>query len=351
MAVKPPPATQLEGLELKSGWKVKKCIDRKEGATGGRFSCSYVVEKDGQKGFLKAFDFSDAFLTPNVIDELNRLTASYVFERDLLLHCRNMRLRKVVVAIDHGEVHVPNYDPVNGLVYYLIFQLADGDVRDRVREDRRFDPGWSIRVLKDVAVGTRQVHLQLIAHQDLKPSNVLMFGQEARLADFGRASRKGFIAPHDELNVAGDTTYSPPEQLYGYKHPEFTVRRFGCDMYMLGNLASFLFSGINITSQMLAQLPSQFHWRRWAGEYKDVLPYLMNAYYTVIDELGNTIDRKIVPEIVPIIEELCHPNLFKRGMPKWVGHQSQYSLERYVSRIDLIRLRVEMRLRSVRKVL
>jgi serine/threonine protein kinase len=163
--------------------------------------------------------------------------------------------------------------------------------------DERFDPGWSIRVLKDVTVGTFQVHRQLIAHQDLKPSNVLLFDQEARLGDFGRASRRGYVAPHDDLSIAGDRTYAPPEQLYGYTHPDFIVRRFGCDLYMLGNLAAFLFSGINITSQLFAHLPAQFHWQIWAGEYKDVLPYLMNSFYTVIDELKNEVDQKVIPEL------------------------------------------------------
>jgi serine/threonine protein kinase len=196
----------------------------------------------------------------------------------------------------------------------------------------------------------RQIHTNLIAHQDLKPSNVLLFGQEARVADFGCASRKGHVAPHDEFNVAGDKTYSPPEQLYGFRHPDFAVRRIGCDMYMLGNLAAFLFTGLNVTSQLFVHLPSQFHWRKWEGKYDEVLTYLMNAYYTVIDELKNEINQEIAPEIVPVIEELCNPDIFKRGIRKWNGHHSQYSLERYVSRIDYIRLNIERRLRRSRKV-
>jgi hypothetical protein len=118
MTLKHPPATQLNGLKLPSGWKVVKCINRNEGATGGNFSCSYIVEKDGEKGFLKAFDFSHAFLSENVIDQLKNLTTSYAFERDILLHCKDARLRKVVVALDHGQVQVPNFDPPNGLVFY-----------------------------------------------------------------------------------------------------------------------------------------------------------------------------------------------------------------------------------------
>jgi eukaryotic-like serine/threonine-protein kinase len=186
---KAPAAASLQGMKLPSGWEVVKSIDRGPNATGGNFSNAYLVSKDGQQGFMKAFDFSGAFSAANVLEALQRLTNAYIYERDLILHCNGKRLNKVVVALDHGEAQVPNYDQMNGRVYYLVFQLADGDVRGQVRANNRFDALWSARALRDVTVGMFQVHRQMIAHQDLKPSNVLLFGPEFRLADFGRASR------------------------------------------------------------------------------------------------------------------------------------------------------------------
>ena len=57
--------------------------------------------------------------------------------------------------------------------------------------------------------------------------------------------RRGHQVWIDNLMIAGDRTYAPPEQLYSSRHPDFVVRRIGCDLYLLGNLAAFLFSGIN----------------------------------------------------------------------------------------------------------
>jgi eukaryotic-like serine/threonine-protein kinase len=54
-------ADKLLGLELKNGWKVTKHIGRNPNGTGGTFSQSYEVEKGGKIGFLKAFDFWQAF--------------------------------------------------------------------------------------------------------------------------------------------------------------------------------------------------------------------------------------------------------------------------------------------------
>lgn len=51
-------AHDLEGITLKSGWKVLKKLEKGHGQTGSFFSVLYHVEKDGDKCFMKAFDFS-----------------------------------------------------------------------------------------------------------------------------------------------------------------------------------------------------------------------------------------------------------------------------------------------------
>lgn len=345
-----PASAKLEGLTLANGWKVTEALTPGEDATGGNFSNAYVVAKDGTEGFLKAFDFSDAFRSNNAIEALNRLTTAYMYERDILLHCKEKRLRKVVVAIEHGEVQVPNYDQMNGRVFYLIFHLADGDIRHQISVRGRFSHSQCMSALRDVASGMFQVHRQMIAHQDLKPSNVLKFEDGCRLADFGRASRKGYPALHDEYDIAGDRTYAPPEQLYGFRHPEWTIRRFGCDLYMLGNLAAFLFTGINVTSLLLSHLDQQFHPASWGRSYGDALPYLQSSFGLVMRDLRNQLDRPCRAEIESVISELCNPDIAKRGHPKVLGRADQYSLERYVSRLDLLSKKIDFELRQLRSV-
>ncbi len=341
-------SARLKGLALPNGWTVTEAVNPSDDATGGQFSRAYVVAKDGVEGFLKAFDFSDAFSSTNVIDVLNKLTTAFMYERDILMHCREKRLRKVVVAIEHGEVQVPNFDAMNGRVFYLIFHLAEGDVRRQISMRGRFDRSWCMQALRDVSVGMFQVHRQMIAHQDLKPSNVLVFSDECRLADFGRASRKGYPALHDDYDVAGDATYAPPEQLYGFRDPEWTKRRFGCDLYMLGNLASFLFTGTNVTSLLFTHLNGQFHPAIWGRSYADVLPYLQSSFGKVMADLKVQLAGPCSAEIEGIIRELCNPDLSKRGYPKGVGRHDQYSLERYVSRFDLLNKRIAFEMRKAR---
>lgn len=341
-------AAKLVGLDIGNGWKIVQPIAKKQNATGGYFSHSYEAEKGGRKGFLKAFDFSQAF-DPSVdtIEVLQALTASYHHERDVLFHCKDRRLSKVVVAIEHGNVRVPGFSQAESLVYYLIFELADGDIRGQIDSPKRFDTLWCLRALKDVCLGLHQVHGEMIAHQDLKPSNVLVYkaAGDFRLADFGRSSRRGKSAPHDGLKFPGDWTYAPPEFIYGHVSPDFLPRRMGCDLYMLGNIAAFLFCGINVTADLLAHLPSQYNPNSWNGDYDSVLPYLNHAFTDVQARIATEIDVAVRDDLVRLIRELCNPDLSRRGHPKSVGRHDQYSLERYVSYLDRLSKITEIKVR------
>lgn len=345
-------ADHLLGLKLPGGWKVTQKLARSPNGTGGTFSQAYLVERDNQKGFLKAFDFWEAFEEgAETLEILQVLTAAYNHERGVLDHCQARRLSRVVVAVDHGHVQVPNFNQMEGRVYFLIFERADGDIRCQMDVLEKFDVEWSMQALKDVCLGLWQVHREMIAHQDTKPSNVLVFKDKGfKIADFGRSSRKGHSVWYDDRAIAGDRQYAPPEQLYGFRHPDFLPRRIGCDLYMLGNLAAFLFSGVNITGALLAKLDPQFHPNAWNGVYGDVLPYLQDAFTGVVDDLIPLVDDVVREDVVRLIRELCNPDLSKRGHPRGIGKHQQYSLERYVSLLENLAKRVSLTMRIRRKI-
>jgi serine/threonine protein kinase len=330
-------AEQLEGLDLEDGWKVAKKLQH-ESSSGGTFSVPYAVrDKNGKVHFLKAFDFSKAFESRDVIRALNELTAAYEHERDILDHFKARRLSRVVTAVRHGYVRIPGMPTSEGTVYYLIFELAARDMRRQIDINARLDCVWCLRVLNDVTLGLWQAHREGVAHQDAKPSNVLLYPDEiSRIADFGRASRRGAPIRHDSLNVAGDYTYAPPELLYSSLHSDFVVRRIGTDMYLLGNLTAFMFSGVNVTPAIMSRMDPQFHPGNWAGTYQQVLPHIQRAFTDAIAALAPEIDPMVRDEVIKIIQELCNPDLSKRGHPRGITHGNQYSLERYKSRFDFL---------------
>jgi serine/threonine protein kinase len=338
---------KLLGLTLANDWKVTRRLGQEPNRTGGTFSQGYVVEKPGRIGFLKAFDFSPAF-RPGVDAAvmIQNMTTAYNYEREVLDHCRDKRLSRVVLAVDSGKVQVPGISGMDATVFYLVFEMADGDVRVQMSTSTSCDALWCMRAIRDITLALLQVHKEMIAHQDAKPSNVLSYdGPVFKIADFGQSSRKGKPSPHDGETIPGDRDYAPPELLYGSPDAEFSVRRFGCDIYMLGSLASFLFSGVNVTAQLLSRLDPQHHHSKWSGSYRQALPYLRHAFTKVLRDLGPLIDERVRDDVLALVRELCDPDIERRGHPKGVGTHSQYSLERYVSRTDLLATRLEIRLR------
>ena len=345
-------SARLLGLTLENGWEVFERVRRPVQGSGGTFSHSYLARKGDRVGFVKAFDFSIAFEPgADTLRILGDLTASYEHERDVLEHCRGRRLSHVVVAISSGEVSVPNMSPMEARVFFLIFERAHGDVRCQMDRATASDAAWCMSALRCACLGLWQIHQEFIAHQDLKPSNLLTYSDsDFRISDLGSSSRRGHAIWHDNADFPGDHTYAPPEILYGHLHPEFVPRRMGADIYMLGNIAAFLFTGVNVTESLFARLDPQFHWHRWRSDYAAVLPYLQEAFSRVLEDLGRGVPGIVREEVLPLIRELCNPDLARRGFPKRVGMFDQYSVERYVTRITNSAWRIDLKPRARRQL-
>ncbi len=339
----PTPAEQLVGRKLPNGWMVEELIERSENATGGHFSSSYIVRSDvGREAFLKAMDYRKALESGDPAEALEAMTAAYNFERDILKKCRNHNLSRIVSVLDEGKLSPIQGDP-SSVVQYLIFELAKGDIRSFVDFEEDFDTAWVLRTMHQAVAALRQLHSVEIAHQDVKPSNVLIFEDDfSKLADLGRASDRNSISPHDELRCAGDQTYAPPELLYGHVSQDWGTRRLGCDMYLLGSLVIFLCTSISMTHLLLERLNKKHHYKNWGGTYSDVLPYLQHAFVQIIRELRIELPAGFAGDIAELVKQLCNPDLELRGHPKNIKYRgNRYSLERYVSIFDYLAKRAE----------
>ena len=312
-------------------------------SSGGNFSEGYIVEStSGQRAYLKALDLSQALEPgiPDPIGMINVLTEAFLFERNLLERCRSTRLDRVVTAIDSGTIGASP----NDLVFYLVFELADGDVREQMEVARRIDVAWSLRTLHQIAVALKQLHSQHIAHQDVKPSNVLLFGQRGcKVADLGRAVQRGSIPPHENYKVAGDKSYAPPELLFGHLLPDWTERRIGCDIYLLGSMVVSLFTGIGMSHLLIAHLQEEHKPTRWQGTYEEVLPFVVEAFGRAIEMVAAHVDPRVSSQVCRIVRELCDPDPARRGHPvEYARRGNQYSLERYITNFDLLARRAEL---------
>lgn len=338
-------ASELTGAILPNGWRVVRAIDKAPNATGSTFSKAYVVTgSGGQEAFLKAIDLASALNhPPPVFRELERMLRAFRYEVDLVGRCAESKMDRIVRVLDHGDITLEDGNAFS-TVPYLIFEMATGDAHAFLDFSVGIDIAWVLRTLHEVAVGITQLHQQQIAHQDIKPSNVIVFDNDgSKVGDLGRASSLGHPIDHDALDWAGDGKYSPPELLYGFLPAEWTDRRFGCDAYMFGGLVLFLTSGLCIASEVQQRLPPELRRGAYTGSYQDLIPFLKKATNELILSVEATLPVNIRSELGAMLRSLLEPDVAGRGHPsqRRMKHGNRFDLRRYVTELDVLRRRAE----------
>lgn len=342
-------AWHLLGKTLESGWVIKAPVgwDPTSGesrdhynGTGGNFSVPYIVERNGRQAFLKAIDLTHAMHSVNVIAALQEISATHTFEARILEICAGASMDRVVVAIESGQIatgsNLQDWAP------YLIFELAEGDVRRQIQKtSREVRLAWWLRAMHHATIGLSQLHAKGIAHQDLKPSNLLSFeGAEVfKVSDLGRCTCEGEPSPHDLLPFTGDPSYAPPEIVYGYINPQARDRRLRCDLWMLGSMIFFFARGFGALQLLLHELPlanRPLPFGSWMGGYRPVVPLLHNCFTKMLDDLISDLGNSdISRQLVKAASELCNPDDELRGHPlARASAGNPHSLERYISLFD-----------------
>jgi serine/threonine protein kinase len=341
-------AHNLLNRTLESGWKVIEKRDKTDNQTGSFFSVGYLVEKDNEICFMKAYDFAKflSISTPGskVVDVMGDMITAYKYERDLSEHCKNKHVTKVSFVKESGEEIVSGYSIT--IVPYLIFDLAEGDIREKLSFSVKLDYAWRLKSLHDVSVGLMQLHKIEVSHQDLKPSNILVFNTNSKIGDLGRSICRDIEGPYNKAAFTGDNTYAPPEIMYGYYERDWIKRVFATDCYLLGSLITFYFAGISMSALLRKHIPDSFSWERWSGGYHELTPYLEDAFSKALNEFETNInDFKL--ELREIVEYLCNPFPDKRGHPKNIlSSINNFNLERFVTMLDVLKRKAELRLKK-----
>jgi serine/threonine protein kinase len=336
----------LIGTKLNNGWTVDAEVAPKPGQTGGNFSNCFEVSRGNEKAFMKAFNLEKIIsITGSNFQAMQQALEGINFEVHLLEVCESAATKNVIIPIESGKIAISNLN-LGQPIQYLIFGMADGDLRTFHRYNGASDVITNLSILKEAASGLGELHRLEIAHQDLKPSNVLVFrGNSSKIADLGRSVRQGDPVWHDQLEFSGDRGYAPPEVLYRDIRPEWYERRVAQDLYMLGSLGIFLFSSVNLTASMLLHLEKKFHPTEWKQNYRDVLPYVLRAYSEVLSNNLLLPNGRLGGELLSVFKELCHPEPARRGNPRIANLPTRYSLQRYVSIFE--RLRIAARVRGL----
>lgn len=331
-------AWRLAGITTESGWKVGERIERLDGQTGSAFSVGYLATNPkGQIAFLKALDFSWALQQENAVLAMNSAISAYLYEEEMVMMCAEKKMTRIVRALESGYVQIDA--TALGKVPYLLFEPAEGDVRKAILTFDAVTLEWAISLLHEVAVGLQQLHSSNIAHQDLKPSNVLTFNTRERfkLTDLGCSSMKGRNCPRDSNKVPGGWSVAPPELQYGELSTDWLVRRVASDLYALGSLAVFLFAGASFNAVTRQLLPEGKDPISWQGGFREVFPFLRQASDNAFALIQPAFPGPIGAGVFQIVKELCEPDPLLRGSTGFKESWQQYSIQKYVSRLGNLR--------------
>lgn len=327
----------LIGKNTPDGWQIESAAIFSSDHTGGYFSKCFHVSRSGEKAFLKALHL-DKF---NIMD-LMTYFLEFKYEQDTLSVCKDKRMNRVVRLLEAGAIdRGAGFHPTLSQVPFVVFELAEGDIRSSIDISKSIPNRWKFFILHQTTLGLMQLHSAQIAHQDLKPSNVLRFtDNQLKLGDLGRSTQRTRPAPHDGLNRPGHINYAPYEQRYNYAAPaEWSERRISSDVFQLGTLVTYIFTSIVLPSHMLGSIDPHYHPNAWGGSYSDVMPFLQSHLVKTIRDISPDLPAPFREELMQIILDLCHTDPLQRGKfgsktglpnigPLW--------LQRYVSRFDIL---------------
>ena len=79
----------------------------------------------------------------------------------------------------------------------------------------------------------------------------------------------------------------------------------------------------------------------WTGDYRNVLPYVRDAFEQALVEIGQAIPEPIRVRMIEILRWLCDPGPRRRGHPTDL-EQSQFNLERIISALEVLATKAEI---------
>ena len=222
----------------------------------------YVVQEPlGQGGNGQVFRAWDSHLERHCAIKILHNEDSI---NDAILDRFELEIRTTSMLTSPYVVSVHDYGITRNKRPYFVMEYLDGiDLKTLIRRDKPFEPTRALRLMLQVTHVLEEAHSKGIVHCDVKPSNLMVMGQEPndviKLVDFGFAQP----TQNQELPktfVHGTAGYVAPERLLGETgSPRSDVYAVGSVLYfMLTGYAAFIGpSPVSISRSQLNTTPPQ----------------------------------------------------------------------------------------------
>jgi len=358
----------LEGRTI-NGWHVIKKHSkpiRDLGETGGNFSICYTVEKDGKEYFMKVLDYKRSLSTvipPNSTraQVVGQYFIEFDYEKRLSSYCNSKKATNVIMYIDSGEISFPEEFPLIPTVSYIVYEMAQGNIRNFLDFSKKLDTTAALetladrlKMLHDIATGLNSLHSIDVSHQDLKPSNVMVFKDESKLGDLGRSLcfSQSVQCPYPFDMYLGDLNYAPPEAIFEYHISDLRERHYQTDNYMLGGLIVFCLIGMSFNALLNLHLPKPMRTLREEGlSFESARTFLMDSFQKSLHDIRNEIAiSSIQNQLVQMVEYLCYPDPTKRGHPINISKSNRtanFDLHRTITELDLMAKKAKLELSKI----
>src|SRR5262245_56045612 len=142
---------------------------------------------------------------------------------------------ELAASLEHPNV-VPIHDAgeVDGQLYIAMRYVEGGELKTLLQREKRLEPAGAVAICAQIAAALDAAHARGLIHRDVKPSNVLLDGNEhVYLADFGLSRQLEDPGVPGERGLSlGTPAYAAPEQIEGGEvGGPADVYSLGCVLY------------------------------------------------------------------------------------------------------------------------
>ncbi len=187
----------------------------------------------GQGGMGVVWRARDALLGREVAIKEVRLPPTIPDSERSSIRARVLREARAAARLNHPGA-VTLYDVINEQGHaFIVMELIDAPTLAQVvGKEGPLDPFRVAKIGAQVAAALAAAHQAGIVHRDVKPANVMVVGDGAKLTDFGIARVKGDPKLTSTGLIVGSPAYMAPEQASGAAAgPEADMWSLGATLY------------------------------------------------------------------------------------------------------------------------